>query len=62
MIRDIRKREHRMSVECVYFDFPIMFVFLFYLILFSSLCIAKGQCLKAVCKNFVFQYVKVEDQ
>lgn len=48
-----------MSMECLGFHFPITFVFLFYLILFSSLCIAKGQCLKAVCKNFVFHY---EDQ
>lgn len=49
-----RKSESGMSKDHVSFDFPVMFVFLFYLILFSSLRMAKGQCLKAVCKTFVF--------
>lgn len=50
----MRKSESGMSKDCVSFDFPIMFILPFYLILFSSLSMAKGQCLKAMCKIFVF--------
>lgn len=51
-----------MNTPCQKFCYPVMLVFLFYLVLFRSFSVIKGQHLKVAYKNFVFGYVKVDNE
>lgn len=56
------KHEKGMSKEQLTFSYPVVFVFLFYLVLFRALSVSKGQCLKVAYTKFTFWYINIKNQ